>query len=249
MKKYLYNQLSIDPNSKLTNLTRAIYFAILLSITSIVLESEPSISSGNESKFLTLNYIFGFIFLIEYICRLYAVGLNPQYSGFLGRIKYFFSFYALIDLISFAPFLLFPTANESFLLRLFRMLRLFALLKTSRNASGLILIGKVIMAKKYELIFSILITFMVVFISAICLYLAEGEIYPEAFGSIPRALWWSSVTLTTIGYGDIVPITVLGKILTIIITIASIGIVAIPTGILAAGFSEALSELKSRKDN
>ena len=245
MKKYLYNQLSIDPNSKLTNLTRAIYFAILLSITSIVLESEPSISSGNESKFLILNYIFGFIFLIEYICRLYAVGLNPQYSGFLGRIKYFFSFYALIDLISFAPFLLFPTANESFLLRLFRMLRLFALLKTSRNASGLILIGKVIMAKKYELIFSILITFVVVFISAICLYLAEGEIYPEAFGSIPRALWWSSVTLTTIGYGDIVPSTVLGKILTIIITIASIGIVAIPTGILAAGFSEALSELKS----
>jgi len=249
VKKYLYNQLSIDPNSKLTNLTRAIYFVILLSIITIVLESEPSISSGNESKFLTLNYIFGLIFLIEYICRLYAVGLNPQYSGFLGRIKYFFSFYALIDLISFAPFLLFPTANESFLLRLFRMLRLFALLKTSRNASGLILIGKVIMAKKYELIFSILITFMVVFISAICLYLAEGEIYPEAFGSIPRALWWSSVTLTTIGYGDIVPITVLGKILTIIITIASIGIVAIPTGILAAGFSEALSELKSRKDN
>ena len=249
MKKYLYNQLSIDPNSKLTNLTRAIYFAILLSITSIVLESEPSISYGNESKFLILNYIFGFTFLIEYICRLYAVGLNPQYSGFLGRIKYIFSFYAIIDLISFAPFLLFPTANESFLLRLFRMLRLFALLKTSRNASGLILIGKVIMAKKYELIFSILITFVVVFISAICLYLAEGEIYPEAFGSIPRALWWSSVTLTTIGYGDIVPITVLGKILTIIITIASIGIVAIPTGILAAGFSEALSELKSRKDN
>lgn len=249
MKAYLYKHLSLAPNSKLTNLTRVIYFAILLSITSIVLESEPNISYGNESKFLIINYSFGFIFLMEYICRLYAVGLNPQYSGFLGRIKYIFSFYAVIDLISFAPFLLFPTANESFLLRLFRMLRLFSLLKTSRHASGLILIGKVIMNKKYELIFGILLTFVVIFISATCLYLAEGDIYPEAFGSIPRALWWSSVTLTTIGYGDIVPITVLGKILTIFITIASIGIVAIPTGILAAGFSEALSELKNKRED
>ena len=250
MKEYLYKQLSIAPDSKLTNLTRAIYFVILLSIITIVLESEPSISSGNESKFLTLNYIFGFIFLIEYICRLYAVGLNPQYSGFLGRIKYIFSFYAIIDLISFAPFLLFPTdGGESFLLRLFRILRLFSLLKTSRHATGLILIGRVIMDKRYELIFAITMTFVIIFISAICLYLAEGHISPDKFGSIPKALWWSSVTLTTIGYGDIVPSTVLGKILTIIITVASIGIVAIPTGILAAGFSEALSELKNRKDN
>ena len=81
------------------------------------------------------------------------------------------------------------------------------------------------------------------------MYLAEGQITPDKFGSIPKALWWSSVTLTTIGYGDIVPSTVLGKILTIIITVASIGIIAIPTGILAAGFSEAVSELKNRKDN
>ena len=249
MKAYLYKHLSLAPNSKLTNLTRVIYFAILLSIISIVLESEPNIFYGNESKFLIINYSFGFIFLIEYICRLYAVGLNPQYSGLLGRIKYIFSFYAVIDLISFVPFLFFPAANESFLLRLFRMLRLFSLLKTSRHASGLILIGKVIMNKKYELIFGILLTFVVIFISATCLYLAEGDIYPEAFGSIPRALWWSSVTLTTIGYGDVVPISVFGKILTILITIASVGIVAIPTGILAAGFSEALSELKNKRED
>jgi len=243
VKKYLYKQLSLAPNSKLTNLTRFIYTFILFSIISIVLESEPSISLGNESKFLTLNYIFGFIFLIEYLCRLYAVGLNPKYSGFLGRLKYIFSFYAIIDLISFVPFLLFPVANESFLLRLFRVLRLFSLLKASKHATGLI------MDKKYELIFAILMTLMVIFISAICLYLVEGKMYPEAFGSIPRALWWSSVTLTTIGYGDIVPISVVGKILTILISVSSIGIVAIPTGILAAGFSEALSELKNKKNN
>ena len=248
MKEYLYKQLSIAPDSKLTNLSRVIYIFILLSIITIVLESEPSISFGNESTFLTINYIFGFIFLIEYICRLYAVGLNPEYSGFAGRIKYIFSFYAIIDLISFAPFLLFPTASESFLLRVFRVLRLFSLLKTSKHATGLILIGNVIRDKLYELMFAIMLTFGIIFISAVCLYLAEGEIQPEAFGSIPRSLWWATVTLTTIGYGDIVPITAIGKILTILITVASIGIVAIPTGILAAGFSEALSELKKGKD-
>ena len=105
------------------------------------------------------------------------------------------------------------------------------------------------MKKKYELMFGILLTFVTIFISAVCLYLVEGDIYPEAFGSIPRALWWSSVTLTTIGYGDVVPISVFGKILTILITIASVGIVAIPTGILAAGFSEALSELKNKRED
>ena len=249
MKEYLYKNLSIDPDGKLTALSKTIYLIIFLSIFNIVLESEPSIYYGNESKFLTLNYIFAFIFLIEYLFRLYAVGLNPLYSGLKGRLRYIFSFYAVIDLISFVPFLLFPFASESFLLRLLRALRLFSLLKTSRNARGLILIGSVIRGKAHELIFAFVMTFIIIFISAIFLYLIEGDIYPEAFGSIPRALWWSSVTLTTIGYGDVIPMTVLGKILTILITIASIGIIAIPTGILAAGFSEALSKSKNKKNN
>tara|TARA_B100000768_G_C11253693_1_gene365341 strand:+ start:962 stop:1714 length:753 start_codon:yes stop_codon:yes gene_type:complete len=244
MKKYLYKELSMAPDSQVTNLTRLIYFLILFSVISVVLETEPLIADGKEHIFLKLNYAFGSIFLIEYLARLYAVGIDSRFSGISGRIKYIFSFYALIDLIAFLPFLIFPSINESFLLRFLRIFRLFSLLKTSKHAKGLILIGQVVKDKMYELLFSIAITFGVIFISAALLYLAEGSIQPEQFGSIPRALWWASSTLTTISYGDVIPITVIGKILTMIITVASIGIVAIPTGILAAGFSEALSKQK-----
>ena len=230
------------PDSQVTNLTRLIYFLILFSVVSVVLETEPLIADGKEHIFLKLNYAFGSIFLIEYLARLYAVGIDSRFSGISGRIKYIFSFYALIDLIAFLPFLIFPSINESFLLRFLRIFRLFSLLKTSKHAKGLILIGQVVKDKMYELLFSIAITFGVIFISAALLYLAEGSIQPEQFGSIPRALWWASSTLTTISYGDVIPITIIGKILTMIITVASIGIVAIPTGILAAGFSEALAK-------
>ena len=247
MQDYLFKALSIDKDSKFTPLSRIIYVLIFLSVLSIVLESEPSIYIGNESFFMKINYCFGIIFLIEYIARLYAVGIKDEFAGLSGRIKYAFSFYALIDLLSFLPFLLFPAVSETFLLRIFRAFRLFSLLKTSKNATGLVLIGKVVKDKLDELIYAMSITFGVIFISAILLYLVEGSIQPDGFGSIPRALWWASSTLTTISYGDVLPITPIGKILTMIITIASIGIVAIPTGILAAGFSEAMNQNKESK--
>jgi len=246
MKEYLYKELSMATNSQVTNLTKLIYFLIFLSVVSVVLETEPLIADGKEHIFLKLNYAFGSIFLIEYLARLYAIGANSRYYGIVGRIKYIFSFYALIDLIAFLPFLIFPTLNESFLLRFLRIFRLFSLLKTSKHAKGLILIGQVVKDKMYELFYSITITLGVIFISAVLLYLAEGSIQPEQFGSIPRALWWATSTLTTISYGDVIPISITGKILTMIITLASIGIVAIPTGILAAGFSEAISRQNNR---
>ena len=98
MKEYLYKELSIAPNSSLTKLTKTIYLLILLSVVSIVLESEKTISNGHEDIFLMINYIFGTIFLIEYVLRLYAIGLNPEFKGIKGRVKYIFSFYALVDL-------------------------------------------------------------------------------------------------------------------------------------------------------
>jgi voltage-gated potassium channel len=152
------------PDSPITRLTKFIYFLILFSVISVVLETEPMIAAGRESLFLKLNYFFGIIFLVEYVARLYAIGLDSKYKGIGGRIKYIFSFYALIDLIAFLPFLIFPAANESFLLRFLRVFRLFGLLKTSKHAQGLILIGEVVKSKMYELLFSISITFGVIFI-------------------------------------------------------------------------------------
>ena len=246
MKEFLYEALSIAPSSKLTKLSKTIYFFFFASEFSIILETEPTILHGNENLFLKINYVFATIFFVEYIARLYAVGLNKNYSGFKGRIKYIFSFYALIDLIAFAPFLIFPAISESFLLRVFRVFRLFTLLRANKHFQGLVLIGLVIKNKSHELFFSITITFGIIFISAVILYIMEGSIQPNEFGSIPRSLWWAAATLTTIGAGDVMPTTVIGKILTTVITIASIGIVAIPTSILAAGFYEALNKIKDQ---
>ena len=102
----------------------------------------------------------------------------------------------------------------------------------------------VIDKRKNEILFSLAITVIIILFTSIVIYLAEGSAQPEAFGSIPRAFWWSTITLTTIGYGDVYPITIIGKICTVIISISGIGIVAIPTGIIAAGFSELLNKKK-----
>ena len=133
-------------------------------------------------------------------------GYTKKYKGFLGKIRFIFSFHSLIDLISFVPSLIFPGLNETFLFRIFRIFRML--------------------------------------IASIVLYLAEGKAQPEAFGSIIRSFWWSTITLTTIGYGDVYPITILGKIATTIIAIAGIGIVALPAGIIAGSFSEIVNKKK-----
>ena len=102
----------------------------------------------------------------------------------------------------------------------------------------------VLSSRKKEILFSLLITVMIILFASIILYLAEGKAQPEAFGSIIRSFWWSTITLTTIGYGDVYPITIFGKIATIIIAIAGIGIVAIPAGIIAGGFSKMMRNKK-----
>jgi voltage-gated potassium channel len=244
MKKFLFHQLSLNKNPSLTVFTKIIYLTIFASIFFVVIETEPLISSNYQHLFFRINLFFGTFFIFEYILRLYAVGLDGRYSGFKGRLLYIFTPFSLIDILAILPAFIFPGSNESFLLRLFRILRIFSILKASKNTEGLRLIIKVFKSKKYELLYSLLITLSLIFISAILLYLAEANAQPEVFGSIPRSLWWAVTTLTTVGYGDVYPLTAIGKALTVLITITGIGVVAIPTGILAGGFSEILSKSK-----
>ena len=141
-------------------------------------------------------------------------------------------------------FFLFPEYNELFLLRIFRLIRLLKLANFINKITFVRNVLNVLNLKKKEIIFSIAITIFIIFISAIVLYLVEGKQQPEAFGSILRAFWWATITLTTIGYGDVYPVTILGKIATIVISISGIGIVAIPTGIIAGGFSQSIVNKK-----
>ncbi|HIJ44269.1 MAG TPA: two pore domain potassium channel family protein [Rhodospirillaceae bacterium] len=133
------------------------------------------------------------------------------------------------------------------LLRLVRVLRLLRLARESEWANAFKLLGQAITERRRELVLSFGFVGAILLVAATVLFVVEGAAQPEAFGSIPRALWWAIATLTTIGYGDVYPITALGKVCASIVAITSIAIIAMPTGIMAAAFSDVFSKFRRKK--
>ena len=239
----IYKQL-FNEKKKLSVTQRFVFVVIIFSFFLIIIESENSIKSINPYIFEYLNIFLSYFFLTEYSLRLMCCGYTKKYKGFLGKIRFIFSFHSLIDLISFVPSLIFPGLNETFLFRIFRIFRMLKIIKLSNQLPAIKNVTQVLSKRKNEIFFSLFITIFIILIASIVLYLAEGKAQPEAFGSIIRSFWWSTITLTTIGYGDVYPITILGKIATTIIAIAGIGIVALPAGIIAGSFSEIVNKKK-----
>ena len=239
----IYKQL-FNEKKKLSVTQKFVFVIIIFSFFLIIIESENSIKSINPYFFEYLNIFLSYFFLTEYSLRLVCCGYTKKYKGFIGKIKFIFSFHSLIDLISFMPSLIFPGLNETFLFRIFRIFRMLKIVKLSNQMPAIRNVTQVLSKRKNEIFFSLFITIFIILIASIVLYLAEGKAQPEAFGSIIRSFWWSTITLTTIGYGDVYPITILGKLATTIIAIAGIGIVALPAGIIAGGFSEIVNKKK-----
>ena len=239
----IYKQL-FNEKKKLSVTQKFVFVIIIFSFFLIIIESENSIKSINPYFFEYLNIFLSYFFLTEYSLRLICCGYTKKYQGFIGKIRFIFSFHSLIDLISFMPSLIFPGLNETFLFRIFRIFRMLKIIKLSNQMPAIRNVTQVLSKRKNEIFFSLFITIFIILIASIVLYLAEGKAQPEAFGSIIRSFWWSTITLTTIGYGDVYPITILGKIATTIIAIAGIGIVALPAGIIAGSFSEIVNKKK-----
>lgn len=180
------------------------------------------------------------VFTLEYIARLYTADLlYPQFSPLKARVKYIFSFMALVDLFAILPFYLpFIIPIDLRVLRLIRIVRLLRIFKINRYTTALSSIGAVFKRKKHQLISSISVVLILMIIAAVLMYSIENEAQPDAFSNAFSALWWAVATLTTVGYGDIYPITVCGKILSAVIALLGIGLVAVPAGIISAGFIE-----------
>ena len=247
-RKNLFKQINIGTEKKnFSILQKIIIFLIVTSCLIVVIESENTIYVRNEILFDNLRLVFGFLFTIEYLARVYVVGEIKEYKGFFGRLSYIFSFWAIIDLLALLPFFI-SGINEGFLLRLFRLLRLLSFARLGKHSEAIKNIIEAISSKKDELIFSIIIATTLLFVSSAFMYLLEGEKQPEAFGSILRSVWWAAAALTTVGYGDVTPITALGKVFAIISAFSSIGVVALPAGILAGAFSERFSKNKRKKN-
>ncbi len=221
---------------------------IALSIISIILESFAGIYAKWHSVFQVFETITVVVFSVEYILRVWTADLlYPEAKH--PRLKYIFSFMAIIDLLAILPFYLpFISADLRFLrmMRLFRLFRLLRVFKLGRYFEALQIIVKVIKSSGPQLIMSVALCMFVMLFSAIIMYTAENPVQPEQFPNVISSLWWAICTLTTVGYGDVYPITDIGRFLTSVISLVGIGIIAIPTGIIAAGFNQVIS--KERKD-
>ncbi len=185
-------------------------------------------------------------FAVDYVLRLLTARcLHPAFSEGRALFHYVFSLAGLIDLFSFLPYYLpffFPSGAAAF--RLFRVVRIFRLFRINAYYDSLNVITEVIAGKKQQLLSSVFIILILMIASSLCMYSLEHDAQPDVFSNAFSGIWWSVSTLLTVGYGDIYPITTLGKVFSIFIAFLGVGMVAIPTGIISAGFVEQYSRLK-----
>lgn len=219
---------------------------ICFNILAIILESHQNLLFKYEEYFKMFEKFSVIVFTTEYILRLWTATVSYKgLSSFKAGLKQAKTPLAIIDLLAILPFYL-PMflPFDLRILRVMRIARFLRILKLNRYSKALLVIGKIFNKKKDILLATIYIMFMTILMSSVFMYYVENSAQPEHFSSITATFWWAVATLTTVGYGDVYPVTAIGKILATIIAITGIGIVALPTGILSSGFIEEMNESK-----
>lgn len=225
-----------------TVLVKAIGVLIVFSICLAIISTETIIQSKYIETLETLDSVIAALFLIEYILRIWVAPLKSgARRGIKGMADYAISPIAVIDLLAIVPTILGFITPELYLLRIIRLVRIGRLGRSERFQKSIKHFNNAIKSKGEELRISAVYSMVLVLISSSLMYLAEGSIQKEQFGSIPRCLWWSIITLTTVGYGDLTPVTALGKIIASLTAVCGIAVIAIPIGLISAGFSESIN--------
>jgi voltage-gated potassium channel len=222
---------------------------IILNVIAIIIASYQDIYNSYRNFFKAFEIFSVIIFTLEYILRLWVSDLRfPNMPGWKARFKYVFSAMGLIDILAIMPFYL-PRIIPIDLrfIRILRVLRLLRVLKIAHYADSLKLVGRVFNSKKEELLITLLGTFILLLITSSVMYEIERDVQPDQFPNIFATFWWAVATLTTIGYGDVYPVTGWGRFLAALTAIFGIGIVAIPTGLLSVGFLEEIEAKKRKK--
>ena len=212
---------------------------IALNVASIVLESDQEIRDSYSQAFWRFELFSVVVFTAEYVLRLWTCVEEPRHARpVAGRIRAALSPLLLIDLLAILPFYLPFFAVDLRFLRSLRLFRVFRVAKVARYSTALQTIGRVMASRRSELLVTAFAMGLLLILSATLMYYVENEAQPESFSSIPATMWWAVTTMTTVGYGDACPITPLGKVLASFIAILGIGMFAVPTGILGAGFTD-----------
>ncbi len=233
-----------DWPSRIYDLVNAL--AIFINLTASILYTFEQLRGQYGALLLTVESVTVAFFTVDYCLRLWtARALYSSRSEVKAALKYALSFSGVVDLLSFLPYYLpifFPSGAVAF--RMFRVVRIFRLFRINAYYDSLNVITQVIVSKRQQLFSSVFIILVLMLASSLCMYSLEHEAQPDVFTNAFSGIWWSMSTLLTVGYGDIYPITTLGKLFGIGIAFLGVGMVAIPTGIISAGFVDQYSRIK-----
>ena len=247
MRQRIYSVL--EDTGQRQGLARTLNILLILLITinvlAVALETVDVLQQRHAAFFAALEVFSIGVFSVEYMLRLWVSVESKRFSGFkFPRLRYAFSAMALVDLLAILPFFL--TLIFTVDLRFLRVLRLLRVFKLTRYSSAMNMLLEVFREEASSLIAGFFILFVLLVLSASGAYLVEHTAQPVKFGSIPAAMWWAVATLTTVGYGDVTPITVGGKFFGALVTIIGVAMAAIPAGILASGMAHQLEHSRDR---
>jgi len=220
-----------------------IIMLIILNVGAEILGTVVSLHLAYAPLLDAFEYLSVGIFTVEYVLRLWSsVERDPQGARLRSRLRYAISWPAVIDLLAILPaFLPMLLPVDLRVLRLLRLFRMARLLKIGRYSRAVRVFGQVVHNKREELTIALLTVVVLLVISSSLMYFVEHDAQPAAFSDIPSAMWWAASALTTVGYGDVVPITAAGKLLGVVTSVLGIGLFALPAGVMASGFSEAFA--------
>jgi voltage-gated potassium channel len=223
---------------------------IVLNVLSVIFETVQDFYSRYWSVLWMFEVFSVEIFTLEYAARLWVCNLDDRYKGAVkGRLRYMISPMAIIDLLAIAPFYLplLITMDLRFL-RALRLFRLFRLFKLSRYSESMAMFGRIVRDRKEDLVITLFIVVIVLVLSSAMMYYAEHDAQPEKFDNIPDTMYWAIITLATVGYGDIYPITALGRFFSTIIALAGIAMFALPAGIIGSSFIEERQKTREKAE-
>ncbi len=237
-------EASEHPNTLSRFVDVALILLIVLSVTAVVLESIESFQTAWDDVLYWFEVVTISVFTVEYVLRVWSCVENPE-AGAAGnlrtRLRFMFSAHAIIDLLAILPYYLLAFGLVGgFDMRFLRAIRLLRVLKLTRYSAALHMLFVTFRENGRALGASFIILVTVMLLAASGMYYFERQAQPEDFGSIPAAMWWAFATLTTVGYGDVTPVTVGGKVFGALIAVVGIGMVALPTSILATGYAQQL---------
>ncbi|MCP4545064.1 MAG: ion transporter [bacterium] len=225
---------------------------ISLNVLAMIMETVSSFSHRFYRQLHIFDSVSVFIFTLEYMTRIWCCTSQEKYKHPIrGRIRFGSRFMLLVDLLAIIPFYL-PlifVGLDFRVMRALRLMRIFRLIKVGRYARSLHTLGRVFLRKREELVIMGFVLMLCIIIASTILYYIEGPYQPAVFSSIPATMWWAVSTLTTVGYGDVYPITPLGKMFGAMIALMGIGLFALPAGILSSGFNEEIHRSRRERNH